>query len=98
MNDAWKVKREGAAFKATGTGTGNSGKTSLQQFKDDPDNLRIELEPVSDGISNIELHISFQVNIGKLPASITTNGSNCRTIHTETAATSPHKLHIMMRF
>jgi hypothetical protein len=40
---------------------GESGKTSLELFKADPDSLKVELEPLRDDTSNLEMHFSFQV-------------------------------------
>jgi hypothetical protein len=53
---SWPVKRCGAAFSAA-PGT----KTSLDQFRRDPSSLRIELQPIRDDTSNLEMHFSFQV-------------------------------------
>ncbi|KAF6261998.1 Septin-domain-containing protein [Scenedesmus sp. NREL 46B-D3] len=54
---SWPVQRCGAAFSAV-PGT----KTSLEQFRRDPSSLRIELQPIRDNTSNLEMHFSFQVN------------------------------------
>jgi hypothetical protein len=40
---------------------GESGKTSLEMFKADSDSLKVELEPLHDDTSNLEMHFSFQV-------------------------------------
>jgi hypothetical protein len=56
---AWPVKRCGAAFAAAAPGT----KTSLEQFRRDPSSLRIELAPIRDDTSNLEMHFSFQVRL-----------------------------------
>ncbi|WIA39364.1 hypothetical protein OEZ86_005472 [Tetradesmus obliquus] len=67
---SWGIKRAGAAFKKAfasaackgpgSSGVGESGKTSLELFKADPDSLKVELEPLLDDTSNLEMHFSFQ--------------------------------------
>jgi hypothetical protein len=59
---SWPVQRCGAAFSAA-PGT----KTSLDQFRRDPSSLRIELQPIRDDTSNLEMHFSFQVAGSTVP-------------------------------
>lgn len=54
LTGSWKIRRRGSAFPTP-------SKTSLEQFKRDPSTMRVELEPITDDTSNLEMHYSFQV-------------------------------------
>lgn len=54
---SWPVQRCGSGFSAATAGA----KTSLSAFRADPDSLRIQLAPIRDATSNLEMHFSFQV-------------------------------------
>ncbi|WIA22604.1 hypothetical protein OEZ86_009587 [Tetradesmus obliquus] len=53
---SWLVQRCGSGFSAATAGA----KTSLSAFRADPDSLRIQLAPIRDATSNLEMHFSFQ--------------------------------------